>query len=370
MDSARPVVNPVSPQFAALGDLGWIHQAMRAQVANTQDAGYFRLAAVKAARLDELRRRFDNRPIERVVLSGNLDGFECQLPGRQVELLAKGWFERIDDSNLAACAAQLRDALVIVNNNDVGLARVQPLFAGLVDACPHTLFAAWDWDNHHWLELSSFLAAHCDLYCPAHHENLYLLSRFNWLTAGPVYCATVQWSRAFLAEHADDLLRLPRSTEPLGMHIPYNPFRLRLQIITTLSQHYPTIGFSDHRFHGRSAEDRWREWCGHRLHWIVPVLNDVPIRLFDALSSGGIPIVPAALRLLPPVAAIPPEHILFYGPADVVAPQGLVEKGLRLFEQGGAGGILARHRLALELHHGDCRIAQITAMAERLLQDA
>src|SRR5581483_5939078 len=108
---------------------------------------------------------------------------------------------------------------------------------------------------HHWLDVSSFLAAHSDLYAPAHHENLYLLTRYNWATTGPVYCGAVQWSGQFFVEHLQQMLAAERSAEPLGKHSGYEPFKFRNRVVTTLGQHYPSIGFATRNFHVRTPED-------------------------------------------------------------------------------------------------------------------
>lgn len=357
----------VSEALEQLGDLSWLKQAMVDQVARTQADGLFKLAALKSARWNGLRAAFQGGACRTLWLSHNLANFGCQIDGVQTGVLEKGFFETSDDALFRQRAAQVAGAVVVINNNDVGQASAQPYFAHFVRCCPSTVFVAWDWDNHHWLDLSTFLAAHCDLYAPAHHENLYLLSRFNWLTAGPVYCACVQWPRAFLAEHRELLFGSARSNAPLGMHIPYAPFQFRLQVLSTLSQHYPSIGFSDRSFHARTPLDRLQEWAAHKAHWIVPVLNDVPIRIFDALISGGIPIIPESLRLLPPVAQMPAEHVAFYTPADVVAPQALVESVNARFDALGPEGIRARHEFALQQHHGDTRMRQVLDYVQRVL---
>lgn len=77
------------------------------------------------------------------------------------------------------------------------------------------------------------------------------------------------------------------------------------RVISTLSRAFSSIGFSIESFHGRSKEDRLQEWCSHKRHWIMPVLNDVPIRIFDALLTGGSPTVPESMRSLPSVNKIP-----------------------------------------------------------------
>jgi len=328
-------------------------------VAYSQNEFYFYLAALKNSRREQLQNHFSRTKVKKILISANLAGFGFELAGVNVEYLDKGYFHEDDPHMFKQKQAYLEDAVVILNNNDVGHQGGMPYYAKFFSQCDKTIFVAWDWDNHHWLELSTFLAAHSDIYAPAHHENLYLLTRFNWLTAGPVYCGTVQWSRKFLTDHLSEMLSVERSDAPLGMHIPYSPFSFRMQTITTLNQHYPSIGFSDRSFHGRTTEDRLKEWSSHKLHWIVPVLNDVPIRIFDALVTGGIPIVPESLRFLPPVNEISREHILFYGPQDIIDPQKLVAKANELFDRGGVDKMVERHVYALNHHHGNTRMHQI-----------
>lgn len=336
---------------------------------HAQQDALFRLAALKQGRSRRLRERLNGQRPSRICLSANLGGFDCRVPGLEdlpVEVLEKGWFQASDPDLRRQRIQHLAGALVVVNNNDVGHDQGMAAYGDFYSRCEQAVFVAWDWDNNHWLELSSFLAAHSDIYAPAHQENLYLLSRYNPAIAGPVYCASVQWSRGFLADHLADLLTAERSDAPLGKHIPYAPFGFRNRVVTTLGQHYPSIGFSDRSFHVRTPEERLAEWAAHKLHWIVPVLNDVPIRIFDALISGGIPVVPESLRLLAPVRDLPREHVVFYGPQDVVDPREVVARGLALFNAGGRDGIAARHRLALEGHHGDQRVRQMADAAADL----
>lgn len=320
---------------------------------------FFHLAALKHSRANALKAWFADKVLNRVILGANINGFGCQIPGCMVEYLEKGFFVEPDDAIRAEKRAHLEGAIVVVNNNDVGQAKAE--FADFYTQCDKTIFVAWDWDNHHWLDLSTFLAAHSDVYAPAHHENLYLLTRYNWATVGPVYCGTVQWSRVFLAGSIAKIVTTKRSNAPLGMHIPYAPFTYRNRVVSTLSQHYPTIGFSDRNFHVRTTDERLEEWYSHKVHWIAPVLNDVAIRIFDALSTGGIPVVPASMQFLPPIASINRYHIVFSTPDDIMNPKPLIERAVAMFDAGGVDGIVARHRYALDHHHGDQRMADVMA---------
>ncbi len=141
---------------------------------------------------------------------------------------------------------------------------------------------------------------------------------------------------------------------------------MRNQALATLHRHYPTTGFASQGFHGRSSQsqDSLAVWIEHKAHWIVPVLNDVRIRRFDALSGGGIRIVPESLRLIAPVADIPRDAIVFYGPDDLFRRQTVVARALKLFDDAGCEGIAARHRHALTQHHGRVRVQRMVKTAQ------
>jgi hypothetical protein len=332
-----------------------------------QSETFFHLAVAKGTRISTLKEYFSTNKLRKVYLGAILGGFQCAIDGIEIETLEKNFFQESDPVRREAKKSQLEGCIVIVNNNDVGLPESRTAYADFFGECVKTCFIGWDWDNHHWLELSTFLAAHSDVYAPAHHENLYLLSRFNWLIGGPVYCSSVQWPRSFLTEHLSAMLETERSDAPLGMHIPYSQFNFRIQVISTLNQFYPSIGFSCPSFHTRTPEDRLKEWYSHKTHWIAPVLNDVPIRIFDALVTGGIPIVPDSLRFLPPVNVIPLEHIAFYSPSDIINPRPLVDHAISMFNGGGGGGVIARHQLALQNFHGDYSVNKMLRFASEAI---
>jgi len=360
----QPAINEV---FGSLAHARLPLQLNNQWVQAAHDDAFFHLAALKAQRIERLRSHFASHPVRKVLLGARLRNVGFELSQLPVEVLEADFFRSPDDAQQSAKQARLEGCIVLLNNNDVGMNEATPLFADLYARCEKTVFMAWDWDNHHWLDLSTLLAAHTDVYAPAHHENLYPLSRFNASTMGPVYCGTEQWSRSYLTQHLGHLITAERSNAPLGMHVPYSTFAYRNRVISTFNQHYPSVGFSAPSFHQRTPLERLQEWAGHKAHVIAPVLNDVPIRLFDALATGGIPMVPESLRHLPPVSQISREHIVFYGPQDIIAPQAVVARANALFDQAGAEGIVVRHRLALEQYHASVRIAQmLQAAAEQV----
>jgi hypothetical protein len=336
----------------------------------TQAEVFFHLAREKNARVESLRQRFAGRKITKLFVGNNLVPAGLRLPGVETIDLEKNWFERAMKGELQDMAAAVAGAIVLINNNDLAVGESAPGYVRLFGQSPDTIFLGWDYDNHHWMESSLALAAHTDLYFPAHNENMYLLSKINALTSGPIPCACVQWTPRFLADHLGEMLRRERSDEPLGMHFFYQQFAFRNQTVVTLNQKYKQIGFAERSFQAKSPFDRLAEWMDHKTHWIIPVLNDVPIRIFDALASGGIPIVPESLRFLAPIASIPRDSIVFYGPDDIFHPQAVVARALKLFDDGGQTGIAARHLYTLTHHHGADRLARMILMAQERLEFA
>jgi hypothetical protein len=202
------------------------------------------------------------------------------------------------------------------------------------------------------------LAASCDLYVPTHSDNLEPLSRFNNIMAGPVGSGTIQWSKKYLKEHLNLITDTERSNDPLGTHIEYPQFPLRQKNLTILHKTLPNVKLVDGSYHSRDMLDRFTEWCSHKAHWIVPVLNDAPIRIYDALITGGIPIVPRSLKYHRDVVNMH-DHILFYDYEDIQNPLPITEKANKIFDETGKDGILARHNLIMNNYHVDNRVETI-----------
>lgn len=332
-----------------------------------QNESLFHLNYLKNIRINNLKKFFSGREIKNIFISNHLSSFECNLDKFIVNFLKEEFYINTEKNNTKEIQIEIEGGIVILNNNDLSHPNNRAAFSKFYEECPNTIFIAWDWDNHHWLDLSIFLATHSDIYAPAHNENLYLLTRYNWITTGPVYCSSVQWSREFLTEKISSFVTKNRSNNPLGMHIQYGRFQFRNQIIATLNKKYSTIGFSSHHYHGVSKEERLDQWSTHKLHWIAPVLNDVPIRIFDALITGGIPIVPSSLRYLNPINEIPNNYVVFYTPEDILNPEPLIEKSINSFDVGGNDAVIGRHRYALENHHGDRSIQKMVECAVNLM---
>jgi hypothetical protein len=331
-----------------------------------QDAALFHLAHAKQSRLNHLRLALGGQKIRTVWVTNNIRLLSDATLAFDVRALEDDFFSAEDAVAVKKKCANLTRSVVVVNNNDAHEAGGTDRLARWVARCPDTVFLAWDWDNHHWLSLSYPLAALVDVYCPAHYENLYPLSRFNAAIA-VVPCGTVQWTVAFLRARQELMLNAVRADGPLGKHIYYGAFGYRNQVIATLEPRYPDVRLTTHQFHDLTPDEKFLDWVGFKLHMIVPVLNDVPIRLFDAWVTGGIPLVPESLRFSAVFADVDARDVVYYSAADVLEPQAMIKSAVDLFDRGGREGMLRRHNYGLLRHHGEQRLKRMLDVARDLI---
>ncbi len=260
--------------------------------------------------------------------------------------------------NMQTVKNGIENSIVVLSNNNVMVDNNLNRFIDLYLSSPSSVFVIWDFDNHHWFALSGMLAACCDIYVPTHADNLEPLSRYNNYMAGPVNSGTIQWTREYLINNREKILNTERSNDPLGTHIEYPQFPIRQKNLQILHRNLPSVKLVDGSYHSRSMDDRFTEWCSHKAHWIVPVLNDAPIRIFDALITGGIPIIPRSLKYHKDIQKIW-DHCLFYDYEDVQNPGPITEKANTLFDERGTQGVLDRHEFSLYNFHVDNRVEAI-----------
>jgi hypothetical protein len=295
-----------------------------------------------------------------------------QRPKTQVRL-SEGIFSKAEQTdqialvNLKAIDHFEPDTIYILNNNDV--ARIGKKYTDMFVKEPRAHVCIWDFDNHHDVNSSVKLAMLSDFYVPCHPHHNGTYAQMTKALGRPVSAAVIQWSRAYLSEHRDRLLAATRNPEPLGMHILYPQFPERNAMIQTLNTHFKHVGPSGRTYHDRTELDRLDEWAAHMSHWIIPVRGDLPIRVFDALITGGLPILPASLKDLPALAPLQ-EHLFYFEPSDIEAPHALVEAANAQFVKQGEAGVMARHELSMATSHLDARVQEILAQIYGYLNPA
>lgn len=252
------------------------------------------------------------------------------------------------------------NSVFLLLNNDI--ARYLPQYLEFYNNNRSALFVVWDWDSQHWIQMSSIVAMNSDFYISATSENAFLLSQFTPYVLGPVFVGVHQWSRSFLAKQIDTLLE-QRIDSPFGAHVFYGDYPRRNRAIATVSSTFPTVGFVGNDYKDRSATDNLREWARHKTHWIMPVLGGVPIRVYNALITGGIPILPSFYKTLPEVQILGDTPV-YYELGDLLESRTINQLALHKFDSSGGSGLVERICQAMERHHIDRRCDDILNAVE------
>lgn len=347
MSNQTSVVNLISQLAAKAADM---HQLL-------QDPLLDSLAYSQHAQLLAKLRATDFASVRHVYLGAHLCHARPTVHGRSFIPLAADFLDNPPTEVPAG-------SIFVLLNNDIG--SHLPRYVAFRQANPQALFVVWDWDSQHWLQMSAMLAMHSDFYASASSDNAFLLAHFNPHILGPVFAGVHQWSRQFLYERFA-LLTGPRVDTPFGPHVQYPTYPKRSRAVAALAQHFDSVKFADNQFKDRSDEDNLREWAGYKSHWIVPVLGGVPIRVYNALITGGVPIVPSFYRNLPEIAGLGASP-LFYEVHDLLEPQSIQAQANARFDAQGHGALLQRVSEALATQHVDSRCEQLLGLLQKSIE--
>ena len=223
------------------------------------------------------------------------------------------------------------NSILLLNSNDAILNRSTKKLKNIYNSRDDIFIVIWDFDNHHTFDLSSELALYSDLYIPTHAENISLLGQFNENISEPIFACSIQWDKKFLNKNLNKILNSRRENTPLGKHIRYKSFLKRNNYINFLSNNFDKICFTNYSYHSKSDIERLNEWVNYKAHWIVPVLKDLPNRFFDALITGGIPIIPKFLKNHKITYGLD-KYITYYDYEESLNPKNVLNKAIVTYD--------------------------------------
>ena len=250
-------------------------------------------------------------------------------------------------------------------NNDIGSSLEQ--YKQLYRNRPCSLFIIWDWDSQHWVEMSCNLAVYCDFFIPSSSENNYIISHFNPFILGPIFVGVHQWSRKFITDNFESLL-LERQNEPFGPHVYYEAYPRRNRAIATLNQKFSGITFADNSYKLTSDIANLNMWSKFKTHWIIPVLSGMPIRVFNCLCTGGIPVVPSFYKVIFESTDLS-KDVIFYDVIDLIEPDKLQRIANNFFDQQGTSGLIQRIGNYLNNYHIDTRCESILKLVQKKISE-
>lgn len=271
---------------------------------------------------------------------------------------------KIDSLNILdiydALSKEIIPSIVILTNNSfatIGSSR----FEELRKLTPKCLYVIHDYDCHHWYNNSFQCMLNSDVYIPAHFQiapftKFLLTHRLLVIPAG-----SIQWAKNFLIRNAKNISETPRRLSITGKHAFYPKFHYRNKLVATFGKHFPSIGFINvNEYHDLTSQQKLNDWMSSDLHFIAPASFDVPIRVFDALVSGGIPVVPQWLTSSLQGFGVPDKWYETYGPLDLLSPVTALKKWVEKVSKHEGSERRTRAAKALSMYHLDNILYQLT----------
>jgi hypothetical protein len=294
-------------------------------------------------------------------------GIAAYFVNRGIEVIEFDFKAAVEPAEIPRLEQEIDGALVLLNNNDLLQTPNFVLMRHLYVNCPNTVFAAWLWDNHHMVTHSAKVGLCVDLLYTAHYDNLQILHRFCPFVRKRVPVSSFSWTKEQAQGLAAGLGLAARPIRLSGGFYFYSAFEhrnvaVRRMMAEPFGSHLKSGERVANDYVKKAPEEQWSEWASSKVNLIVPVLSDLPIRFFDALLTGNIPLLPRSLaHTLADIDPLTLQNlpVVWYDYADLADMSRLVDEACDLFDAGGAEGIYRRHRFALDHHMAEDRIESV-----------
>jgi hypothetical protein len=223
-------------------------------------------------------------------------------------------------------------------------------------------YLAWGWDHHHHRYEFFRIAALADATFVAHWNHRDYVNHPLILPGCHVPCPACQFSPAAVAKVFPDGLPAERQNEP---YFGFGNYRWaeRDAFLGELQREFRPVFFGNVIDYFRQPlEDRLRTWAERKAHIVVPVANDLSMRVWEALLTGQIPLVPTDvpdLDLIVPRDLQMALPILRYEPYSLDSLRAACAQALARFDAEGAAGVQRRHAFARDHHSLQARLDRI-----------
>ncbi len=161
---------------------------------------------------------------------------------------------------------------------------------------PASLLVTYFTDSHHMLNHTAYFAAISDFLFLGHPSNVSLATCIN-PHVHLLRNSLTQWDPLDAVAQLHEESNEPRRQELFGWHNEYPQFPRRNNFLNSLhSSGFPEARLLAPEEYQKFAKftpiDKLKHWLQYDHSLVVPTLYDLPIRLFDALSSGQNVLVP------------------------------------------------------------------------------
>jgi hypothetical protein len=266
-----------------------------------------------------------------------------------------------------------RNSIIILNGNDFADKKIINKISKMRKISKDTIFMTYLYDNHHLISHSLLVAGLSDIVVIAHPDFKNLIEAYVPIVIGPVPAPIQSWNLQELEQFQELIEKTTRSVNVGGMYYRYDNFLLRNEFIELIQKNNPgfKVGFTEDNeitnYHQQTPLEKMKEWTNFKTSLIVPVSDDIPIRLFDALITGSIPIVPKKLKnkieSLNEYENIKTE-IYWYDESDISNFNQVVCSAIKHFEEGGINEIRLRSNWALKFQSKEIVLSKIISSLE------
>ncbi|MCW2249543.1 hypothetical protein M2352_005226 [Azospirillum fermentarium] len=228
----------------------------------------------------------------------------------------------------------------------------------------------WLWDHHHMFGTSLSISSYFDIVFPIHETSVDYLKTINTHVMNSLPAATYQFGSIHEMEEMYIKFGARQRSDSLYGGFREYPdmsrnFILRecIEKITENNLYLrPQNIINDKYYNLPTTEDRFAEWVNHKVSLSVSINTDIPIRIFDALSAGQIPLVCSNINGLDHIISVEDQlrlPVIRFNYYDINEIRRAYEIALKQFDQGGREGAYKRHLYAMRNHTMVNRIARM-----------
>jgi len=241
---------------------------------------------------------------------------------------------KVDTADLLSPSLPAEPAILFLTNNILAKIIENSGYSAILAlrrAWADSIIVLHDYDCHHWHRMSFIGQVLSDFYIPAHRGAFHLLSPYLESVQPWTPIGSIQWRAQYILDNLNLLSTSDRSDSPLGRHTFYPEFTRRNRVLMTLGQRLPYVQLSTMDYHMLTESEKLLDWISYRSHFVVPVGFDLPIRCFDALVTGGIPIVPIHCAASLAEIGVDSSDYVAYSAKDIIDPTRVIEEANEKF---------------------------------------
>lgn len=223
-------------------------------------------------------------------------------------------------------------SVIILLNSNIGYIGPSE-YINFYNTHTSVLVITHDLDNHHWTEMSSLCCMYSDIYVPAHNTYYPWYDFLNENTLTGIPGGALRYPTEIIRAN-ERCVAQGRALGPVGIHFEYPQFPYRNYIVKVLGETYPGVRLRQREsMTPDSFEEQLGQWTKFKTHWIAPVGGDLPTRLFDALCTGGIPIIPVTLDSHLRNLGVPHDDYCVYKAFDIDNPEKILLEAEKKFSK-------------------------------------